>query len=336
MRSSAAGVLMEQEGHTRGPGRFETAARHARTAVPVAAPQQLIGEVLRNLAGRRYESAGHIVVCEGERFVGIATIEALLAAPAANPIESVTDREAPVVHPGIDQEIAAWHAVRNGASALSVVDAQGRFVGVIPPHRLLAVLLSEHEEDLSRLGGFIKSTSTAREASQEPVERSLVHRLPWLVVGLAGALLAADLVGWFEHQLEVKVLLAFFIPGIVYLADAVGTQTETVVVRGLSVGVPLRRMVRRELLTGLVIGISLGALATPFVWWRWADVDIALTVGLAIFAACSTATLAAMTLPWLLTRCGTDPAFGSGPLATVIQDLLSILIYFLIALTVIG
>ena len=66
--------------------------------------------------------------------------------------------------------------------------------------------------------------------------------------------MAADLVGWFEAQLQTNLLLAFFIPSIVYLADAVGTQTETIVVRGLSLGVPMNRMVSRELLSGLAIG----------------------------------------------------------------------------------
>jgi magnesium transporter len=181
----------------------------------------------------------------------------------------------------------------------------------------------------------MKSTSQARKTSTETVERRFRHRFPWLLVGLAGALLAADFVGRFEGYLQETVMLAFFIPGIVYLADAVGTQTETIVVRGLSVGVTMRRMVRRELLAGLVIGFTLAAIAGPLVWWRWGDAAVALAVGLALFAACSTATLAAMLLPWLFSICGRDPAFGSGPLATVIQDLLSILIYFAIAAAVV-
>jgi magnesium transporter len=235
----------------------------------------------------------------------------------------------------VDQEVAAWHAVRNEESALSVMDREGRFVGVIPPHRLLAVLLSEHEEDLSRLGGFTKSTAAARTTSEEPVERRFRHRVPWLLVGLVGALLAADCVGWFESQLQQNVMLAFFIPGIVYLADAVGTQTETVVVRGLSVGVGMSRMVGRELLAGLAIGLALAAVAGPLVWWRWGEADVALCVAVSVFAACSTATVAAMALPWLLDTLALDPAFGSGPLATVIQDLLSILTYLAIAAAVV-
>ena len=314
---------------------FETAAQHATTNVPIIGPSRRAREALATLAGRSYDSASHLAVCEEGKFAGIVTIEALLSAPAEATMESLMDRDAPTVRPGVDQEIAAWHAVRRGESALSVVDESGRFLGLIPPHHLLAVLLSEHEEDLSRLGGFVKSTSEARAASTEPVERRFIHRLPWLLVGLAGAMIAADLVGWFETQLELKVVLAFFIPGIVYLADAVGTQTETVVVRGLSVGVPMRRMVRRELLTGIAIGVALGLAAYPLVWWRWHDADLALAVALALFGACSTATIAAMTLPWVLASTGADPAFGSGPLATVVQDLLSILIYFSVAATVI-
>jgi magnesium transporter len=314
---------------------FETAAEHASVEVPVAAADERSEDVRRRLPGQRYESASHIVVCAGSSFLGIVRVEDLLAAPADATMAQLMDPHPPAVAPGVDQEVAAWHALRHGESALAVVDASGTFMGLIPPHRLLAVLLSEHEEDLSRLGGFTRSSAQARTSSEEPVQRRFRHRIPWLLVGLVGALLAADLVGWFESQLRNSLMLAFFIPGIVYLADAVGTQTETVVVRGLSVGVGMRRMVWRELLAGLAIGLALGIVAGPLVWWRWGDPQIALTVGLAMFAACSTATLAAMTLPWLLNSLSLDPAFGSGPLATVIQDLLSILIYFAIAVVVV-
>jgi magnesium transporter len=94
------------------------------------------------------------------------------------------------------------------------------------------------------------------------------------------------------------------------------------------VGIPIRHVVRREILTGLLVGLALSLAFFPVALWRWGEQDVALAVFLSLFAACSTATLVAMVLPWFLTRLGKDPAFGSGPLATVIQDLLSILIYF--------
>lgn len=314
---------------------FETAAEHALSQVPIFAPGFRADAARQQLMEQRYDCASHVVVCDQQKFLGVARIEDVLVAPADTLLADLMDREAPMVAPGVDQEVAAWQAVRNEESALAVVNRDGCFVGLIPPHRLLAVLLSEHEEDLSRLGGFTRSTAAARTTSEEPVDRRFRHRVPWLLVGLGGALLAADFVGWFETQLQHQVMLAFFIPGIVYLADAVGTQTETVVVRGLSVGVKMRQMVTRELLAGLAIGLALAAVAGPVVWWRWGEADVALCVGLSVFAACSTASLAAMTLPWLFDSFGHDPAFGSGPLATVIQDLLSILIYFAIATAVV-
>jgi magnesium transporter len=322
MVSSAAGESDDPHRLT-----FQTAAAQCTAHVPVAEPTAAVRHVREALADRLYDSASHIVVCRGERFLGVVTIEDLFGAPGESPIDSLMDRDAPVVGPGVDQELAAWHAVRHGESALAVVDADGRFVGIIPPSRLLAVLLTEHEEDLSRLGGFLKSTSLARVTSEEPVPRRLWHRLPWLVLGLGGALIAADVVGAFEALLQTRLILAFFLPGIVYLADAVGTQTETVIVRGLSLGVPMRLMVGRELLAGLAIGLALALSTGPLVYWHWGDAELALSVSVSVLAAASTATGAAMALPWMFDALRFDPAFGSGPLATVVQDLLSIWIY---------
>jgi magnesium transporter len=315
---------------------FENAAEHAVSRVPVAAPEARAEAVRRSLTGQTFECATHVVVCADERFEGILRLEDLLAAPADALVRDLMDADAPSVGPGVDQEIAAWQAVRHGEAALAVVDARRRFLGLIPPHRLLEVLLAEHEEDLARLGGFLAHTSLARSSTEEDVIRRFWHRLPWLLVGLGGALLAADVVAWFAQKLEANVMLAFFIPGIVYLADAVGTQTETIVVRGLSLGVRLRQMLVPELTVGLLIGLALAAIACPVLYARWGDAPLAVGVSLALMAACSTATLAAMSLPWLLDRLGFDPAFGSGPLATVVQDLLSIVMYFSIVTAVVG
>jgi magnesium transporter len=231
---------------------FETAAQHATRQVPVVDPGQSIKQVREVLIGRRYDSASHIVVCEAGLFRGVVTIEDARAAPGEAIVASVMDSNAPIVAPGVDHEVAVARAVRHQESALCVVDGDGRFIGIIPPHRVIDVLLSEHEEDLARLGGFLRDTSAARRTSEEPAQLRFRHRIPWLLLGLAGALVAADLMGRFESQLQVNILLAFFIPGIVYLADAAGTQTETIVVRGLSLGVPMRRMISREPLAGPV------------------------------------------------------------------------------------
>lgn len=175
----------------------------------------------------------------------------------------------------------------------------------------------------------------AYTASDESVLRRLRHRLPWLLIGLLGAILSADLVGMFEAQLQAQLILAFFVPGIVYLADAVGTQTETLAIRGLSVGISIERVFWREVVTGFLTGAVLAALMFPIMLWHWGRTDVAGAVSLAILAACSVASTLAMALPWILKSLRQDPAFAAGPLATVIQDLLSVLIYLLICLAIV-
>jgi magnesium transporter len=286
------------------------------------------------MAGRRFECAEDVAVLEGETLVGVVPVEALLAANRDARVEDVMDASPPAVAPGDDQEGVAWRMVRRAEASMPVVDSDGRFVGLIPPRRMLGVLLAEHDEDLARIGGFLVGGGRARRAAEEPIPQRLWHRLPWLLIGLLGAMASAVIVGAFEEQLESKVLLAFFVPGVVYMADAVGTQTEALIIRGLSVGITVREVVRRELITGLVIGVAIGVAFLPFALLAWGDARVALAVGLALLASCSIATVVAMALPWAFQRAGTDPAFGSGPLATVIQDLLSIAVYFAIAVPI--
>jgi magnesium transporter len=308
-----------------------TAAAHATARVPVARPAQSVADVRAALVGQAYDCADDVAVLDGRVLAGVLPIERLLGAPADARVADVMDADPPVVAPGTDQEVAAWSMVRRGESSIAVVDRDGRFVGLIPPHRMLSVLLAEHDEDLARLGGYMAGSARARQAAEESVARRLWHRFPWLLLGLLGAMASTVIVGAFEAQLEQKVLLAFFVPAVVYMADAVGTQTEAVVIRGLSVGVRLGPIVGRELLTGMAIGTGIGAAFFAFSLLVWDDTSASAAVALALVASCSIATVLAMALPWAFQRAGSDPAFGSGPLATVIQDLVSIAVYLAIA-----
>ncbi|HEY6562313.1 MAG TPA: magnesium transporter [Polyangiaceae bacterium] len=158
------------------------------------------------------------------------------------------------------------------------------------------------------------------------------HRLPWLLVGLAGSMVAAVVVSRFERVLETNLAVAFFVPAIVYMADAIGTQTEAIVVRGLSLSrLSLRHLLFDELRTGLLIGTTLGVLSFPVVAIAFGDVRLAMSVSAAILVAGGMATSIGLLLPWLFQRMGSDPALGSGPVATIIQDVLSLLVYFAIA-----
>ncbi len=313
----------------------EVAGALATLDVPTAHPDDHPTAILDRMKGRAYRSASHLVVVDDGSIVGVVPIEDLLSADSGKTVASAIRGAPTTVTPDTDQEVLAWNAARSDDTAVAVADEAGQFLGLVPPAAILSVLEHEHEEDLARLGGYLHETETARRASSEAIRRRLWHRLPWLLVGLAAAMLAASLMSAFEHDLERNLALAFFLPGVVYLADAVGTQTETLVIRGLSVGVGIRQVVLRETVTGLLIGLALAAAFLPLAWW-WQGPEVAIIVALALLAASSIATIVAMALPSVFSRFGIDPAFGSGPLATVIQDLLTIAIYLGIARAILG
>jgi magnesium transporter len=282
------------------------------------------------LAGRRFASATEVALLEGAELVGVVPIERLLGSADQALVGDLAD--VPVIVPAeADLEAPARATARDGGRSVAVVDAQGGFLGLVPPTRLLQILELEHEEDLARLGGSLRGVSDARAASDEAVARRLWHRLPWLGLGLLGAMASTVVVGAFEEDIQTQVLLAFFLPAVVYMADAVGTQTETLVIRGMALGVSVRRVFARELVTGLVIGMLLGSAFFVFSLAVWHDSQVAAAVAISLAISCSIASLVAMALPYGLARLGRDPAFGSGPLATVIQDLLSIVAYFAVA-----
>lgn len=315
---------------------LRAAVHHATVEVPTASPDQTAGEVREGLSGEEFETAREVVVLVGGAVVGLVSLESLLSSPADRAVSEVMRRDPPIVTFETDEEAAAHAMVDAGVGCLVVEGGGGEFLGLITADQMLTVLLTEHDQDLARIGGYLSGASRARNAAQEAIGHRLWHRLPWLLIGLLGAMGSAVLMGAFDDRLEANVLIALFVPAIVYMADAVGTQTETVLIRALAVGVATRTIVFRELITGAIIGLVIGLAFFAFAAIGWGDVEVALAVGIALLASSTIATGVAMILPSIFQRLGIDPAFGSGPLATVVQDLLSILTYFAVVVLVVG
>lgn len=162
------------------------------------------------------------------------------------------------------------------------------------------------------------------------------HRLPWLIIGLSGGIIATYLSAHFEELLAKNIQLTFFIPIIVYMADAVGTQTQTVYVRNMGKHRSIfRKYVFKELLLGVVLGVLFGSIigSLSYLWFK--SFETSLTVGLSMMVTIATAPVIALVIPELIKRVHKDPAVGSGPFTTVLQDLLSLLIYFFVASVII-
>jgi magnesium transporter len=301
---------------------------HATVAVPIGTGRDSAGSTLEALRRHELEEVREIVVLEHQRPVGLVSIESLLTADPEAALGSMMNEDFPVVTFDTDEEVAAHSLVESGDGCLVVVGPGGGFAGLVFADQMLPVMLAEHEEDMARIGGYMAGSREARTAASEPVFRRLWHRVPWLLVGLLGAMLSAVLMSAFEEDLEANVLLALFVPAIVYMAGAVGSQTQTVLIRAFAVGVRTRDIFWREALTGAMVGVLIGAVFFVFAVLGWGDTGVALAVALALVVSGLASTFIAMALPSLFKRLGLDPAFGSGPLATLLQDLLSILVYF--------
>ncbi len=313
------------------PGR--SVRHYLSTDVPTAAPHETAGAVRRALEGRGYDDAENVfVVADGGRFAGVLPLGALLGADSGASVGRLAVRDWPVAAPDLRREDAASLAIRDDVPALPVCDAQGRFLGAVPARALIAILRDEHLEDLHHMAGILAQGEAAQAALTGSPWRRARYRLPWLLVGVVGAALATMLMARFEDALSAQIAIAFFVPAIVYLADAVGTQSEAVAVRGLSLTERgIRSLLAAEVATGVLIGAALAAGAFPLVWLAFGSVPLAATVSLSVLGAASVATGLGFFLPWLFAQLGYDPALGSGPVATVIQDVLSIAIYFGVA-----
>lgn len=183
------------------------------------------------------------------------------------------------------------------------------------------------------MGTQLQAKYPEEDVLKERVDHLIEHRVPWLLVGLLGGLLATVIVSKYEAILSTDVRLVFFIPVIVYLSDAVGTQTETIYVRSLSnkKRVNFAKYILKESTIGIGLGVLSGVLLGAFAMYWLQSFAIGLTIGLTMLINLALAPVLAVAIPNILYKQHADPALGSGPVATIAQDVISLLVYFSVA-----
>jgi magnesium transporter len=310
----------------------ETAGRLAIANVPVFSSRATASAVQQRFKTTAYEYADLVIVTDdAERYHGVVEFGRLFAADGNVSLSALIRRDWPTVTPETDQEHAAERASAAGVGVLPVVTNDGRAIGVVPPPVLLDVLAREHREDMHRLVGILRERDGALHALEDPPLQRIARRLPWLLVGLVMSTAATAVMAGYESALHANIAIAFFIPALVYLTDAIGTQTEAIAVRGLSLRKkPLAYILSTEILTGGAMGLALGAVAFFGIWAIFGSATIGFGVGLSLGVAGTLASATGLLLPWSLSRLDIDPAFGSGPVATILQDALTILTYFIV------
>jgi magnesium transporter len=281
---------------------------------------------------RSWPNTEYVYVIDGnKKLTGVIEFKKLLAARKTQALEYLMNTKFHAVTDHTHQENAAKLAVKEGLETIPVTDSNGHFLGIIDAGQIFKIMHEIHIEKLMHFSGILDNEALTGGYKTEYF-KAVSARIPWLLFGLFGGMAATSIVSSFSQTLEEQIALAFFIPVIVYMNDAVGTQTQTVFVRYSTFEkVKLVKSILYETKLSLLIGAILALSIFGFASLWLQNNMVATVVGLSMFFGIVSSSIIGTIIPWILEKLGLDPAIGSGPFTTILQDLISIAIYFSIA-----
>ena len=266
------------------------------------------------------------VIDDFERLVGVISLKDLLLESPAIKVSEIMNTEVISVNTLSDQEEVVYLVKKYDLVSIPVVDEHHRLRGRITHDDIIDVIEEEVDEDIALMAGVI-----AQEIAEESTLKISKARLPWLIVGLFGGILAAFVINHFESSLEKLIALSFFFPVIMAMGGNTGTQAATVVVRGLATGdvslVNAGKRLWREMRVALINGLICGAILGLIVGTWLSDTGLGLIVALALILIVIISGFIGAAVPLALKRLNIDPALGTGPFVTTSNDILSLLIY---------
>ncbi len=275
------------------------------------------------------------VVDEYGKLVGVSSLRQLVVVQPDTPLKDFMTTDIIAVKTDVDQEEVAKIVARYDILAVPVVDEYGKLIGIVTVDDIIDIIREEATEDILKMAGageeFVETQS---------VVRSTRIRLPWLFASCVGGIIAFIIIGRFEESLSKFIYLAAFIPVIMGMGGNIGTQSSTIVVRGLATGrlniIDIWSVVFKELAIGLILGVIYGVLIGIVAQFRYDTGALAISVGVALICSMSVAALIGSLVPMLFARINVDPAVATGPLVTTAIDIISVFFYFTIATTLLG
>jgi magnesium transporter len=266
------------------------------------------------------------VVDDFERLVGVISLKDLVLEPPQRRINEIMNPEVISVDVHRDQEEVAQLVKKYNLVNMPVVDEHNRLVGRITHDDIIDVIEEEVDEDIARMAGVID-----QEIAEESTIKISRARLPWLIAGLFGGLLAAVVINQFEASLKKILALSFFFPVVMAMAGNTGTQAATVVVRGLATGdiglVNIWKRVWLEIRVALINGVICGVLLGAIVGYWLSDYGLGAVVAFSLMLIILNSGFIGASVPLTLKRLNIDPALATGPFVTTSNDILSLLIY---------
>jgi magnesium transporter len=260
------------------------------------------------------------VVDERRHLVGVVSLRRLLLVPPDTPLKRIMTADVYSVRVDTDQEEVARQVASYNLLAIPVVDSENKLVGVITVDDVIDVIKDEATEDVFRLAGVSRDDGVLT-----PPSDSLRQRLPWLLVNLVTAFLAASVVGLFTDTISQWVILAAFMPVVAGMGGNAGTQTLAVIVRGLALGELTwsnsRHALIKEGLVGIGNGITTGLVGALVAWAISRDWRIALILMAAMMINMFVAAIAGTLVPLGLRALKIDPALASSVFITTVTDM---------------
>ena len=306
-----------------------SAGRLMQREVVVAPEHWTVGETIDFLRQARTlpDQFYHVVLVDPRmQPVGYATLGRILSAAREVKLAAITEDSFRTVQATDPEADVAYIFNQYHLISCPVVDAGGRLVGVITIDDAMNVLDEEHEEDMLRLAGVGEDS-----AITDGVWETLKLRLPWLVVALVTANLAALVVAQFEAVIAKIVVLAALMPVVASMGGNAATQTLTVAVRALATrdltGANAGRVILRELAVGGLNGLAFAAIMGGAAWGLFGAPMIGLVIALALVITLIVAALAGVLVPLLLSRLGLDPALSSGSFVITLTDVIGFLAF---------
>ncbi len=313
----------------------DTAGGLMTTDYVSASPTETISEVIERIRheGTQAETVYYVyVVGKMDRLLGVASLRDILLAKPTDRVDEIMTEMVHAVSPVTDQEDVARTMAKYDFSALPVVGPGQRLLGVITADDVMDVLTEEHHEDAQRI------------AAMEPTEEGyfqtkfwtfIQKRLVWLCVLFVGEFFTGTALRSYDHVLHAVATLSYYVPLLISTGGNSGSQSATLIIRGLSTNEvqlsDFRRIFWRELGQGIVMGLALGAIGA-FRALAWGDGALfAATVAITLIGIVTMGCVVGSMCPLLLRRLGLDPATSSAPFIASLVDVLGIVIYFSVA-----
>ena len=284
------------------------------------------------------------IVDDRGHLVGVCSLRELLLADPAVKLGEIMNTRLTSVNTGTDQEEVARLVARYDLLALPVADDENKLVGIITVDDVIDIMREEETEDMLLMAGV--GEGDEEEVLRAPIWRNALQRFPWLLAAFVGGIIAWQIYERFAVKLDTNsddsgvsliIILAGFIPIIAGMGGNSGTQSATIVVRGLATGRIHGghdfRVVARELGVATIMGITFGGLLAVVAKMGSPGIPplMPAVLGLAIAASMTMAAVVGAAVPMLIRRIGFDPAIATGPVITTAIDVVGVATYFLIA-----